>query len=184
MSSPKRKPLKMTSNTVWLYYNFTENDAFRVSARENSKALQLFWMRTGLEPEEIKKDAKGKPYFPSGRFHLSVTHTGNLYVCAIGEKPLGIDAERREETRPRIAAKKFSPAERTLPFSQVWCAKEAVSKLVGDGIKRMMQVKVWRDRAELDGKAYTLKEMFLGEYRLVIATEEGWEYGAETLSEK
>lgn len=174
----------MTSNTVFLYYAFTEKDASLLSAREFSRALALFWKRTGAEKEEILKDARGKPYFPSGAFHLSVTHTGSLYVCAFAKKPLGIDAERIEEDRPRIGEKKFTPEERKLPFSAVWCAKEAISKLVGEGLGKTMQVRVERDRGELDGKGYALRELFLGEYRLVVATEEGWDYGAETLSEE
>lgn len=135
-------------------------------------------------PEDIRKDAKGKPVFPSARFHLSVTHTGNLFVCAFAKGPIGIDAERWDEERVPIAEKKFFPEERSLPFSHVWCGKEAVSKLVGDGMACMMQVKVGKDLAEFQGKRYALGEMELGEYRLVIATQEGWDYGAETLSEK
>ena len=174
----------MTRNTVWLYYNFTENGDSPDSACELSKALSLFWRRTGEAPEEIRKDAKGKPVFPSARFHLSVTHTGALYVCAFSTRPIGIDAERADEERPRIWEKKFFPEEKKLPFSHVWCGKEAVSKLVGDGMACMMQVKVGEDFAEFQGKRYALREMELGEYRLVIAAEEGWDYGAEALSEK
>ena len=172
------------TNKVYLYVNFTENDAKFHSAREFSKALQLFWKRTGEEQEEILRDAKGKPYFPSGRFYLSVTHTGHLYVCAFGARPLGIDAERADENRILIGEKKFSPEEKKLPFSYVWCGKEAVSKLTGDGMGGVMQVRVSLDRAEFQGKGYTLREMLLGDYRLILATEEGWDYGAEALSEK
>ncbi len=178
------KPLKMTSNTVFYYIRFTENEPVRDSTPYLSKATRAFWEKTGLEPEEIRRTQKGKPYFPSGRVHLSVTHTGNLFVAAFSPRPIGIDGERADQERVRVAEKKFFPEERLLPFSYVWCGKEAVSKLVGTGMEMMMQVKVSRGRARYDGRGFLLKEMLLGEYRLVTATEEGWNYGAETLSEK
>ncbi len=176
--------MKMTSNTVYTYIKFTTNDAKRDSARLLSEALTLFWAKTDLEPEEIQRTCEGKPYFPSGRSYLSVTHTGNLFAVVFASRPIGIDGEKAEEKRSRIAEKKFSPQERLLPFSYVWSAKEAVSKLVGTGLADLMQVSVTKGRAIFGGKGYTLREEILGDYRLVTATEEGWDYGAEALSEK
>ena len=94
------------------------------------------------------------------------------------------DSQGEENIEKAEFTDEFFPEEKKLPFSHVWCGKEAVSKLVGDGMACMMQVKVGEDFAEFQGKRYALRETELGEYRLVIATEEGWDYGAEALSEK
>lgn len=174
----------MTSNTVFYYVKFTENDAKDSSPQLLSRALEAFWDRTGLLPEAMSRTPEGKPYFPSGRVHLSVTHTGGLFAVCFAPFPIGLDAERVDEERKGLAERKFFPEERSLPFSYVWCGKEAVSKLVGRGLSMMMQVKVERDRAFFASRAFSLREEILGEYRLVTATEEGWSYGAETLSEK
>ena len=113
-----------------------------------------------------------------------MTHTGSLFACAFSPRPIGIDAEREDERRPRIAEKKFSPREQSLPFSYVWCGKEAVAKLVGEGIAILDRISVEENRARYGDKVYALREKMLGEYRLMFATEEGWDYGAKALSEK
>lgn len=174
----------MTRNTVYTYIRFTEGKAEEQSAKLLQRALFAFWKKTGLAPEEILRTGKGKPYFPSGRLYLSVTHTGNLFVCSFATRPIGIDAEKKAENRPHIGERKFSDEERDLPFSYVWCAKEAVAKLTGEGLAALLRVKVKKDRGELDGIGYALHQQTLGAYLLVTATEEGWNYGAETLSEE
>ncbi len=172
----------MTPDFVYIYEICS--DPKPDSAAALSTALEAFWKKTGLESEMLCRTPKGKPYFPSGRVHISITHTGNLFVCVFASRPVGADAELVAENRPNIAEKRFSQAERVLPFSHVWCGKEAVAKLVGDGLSIVHRVSVSKNRAEYDGKGYTLREKILGKYLLVIATEEGWDYGAETLSEK
>lgn len=182
MRSPRTKRPKMTPDTVYTYIEIS--DTKPDSAVLLPKALNAFWERSGLEPESLARSPKGKPYFPSGRVHLSVTHTGNLFACVFASRPIGVDAERADEKRMRIAEKKFSSEEQALPFSHVWCGKEAVAKLVGDGIALLDRISVSDTRAVYDGKGYLLREEKIGEYLLVIATEEGWDYGAEALSEK
>lgn len=174
----------MTHNTVYLYYAFTKGDAAVHSPAEKAKALTLFWKKTGLEPEEIQKTSEGKPYFPSQRFHISVTHTGDLFALAVAPRPIGIDCEREGIFRPQIAEKKFSQEEKALPFSHVWCGKEAVAKLLGKGLSVLSRISVEKGRARCENKSYTLKHLRLGEYLLTVATEEGWDYATETLSEK
>lgn len=174
----------MTRNAVWLYVRFTRQEAKEVSGELLARAAEAFWSKTGFTKEEICRTPKGKPYFPSGRVHLSVTHTGNLFAAAFALFPIGIDGERTEESRPHLAEKKFSPEERALPFSYVWCAKEAVSKLVGEGLGMLHRVSVRCGQGEFDGKTYPLKTVTARDYTLVLAAEEGWEYGTEALSEE
>ena len=172
----------MTPETVYTYIKIC--DPKPDSATCLNQALRAFWAKTGLASEELARSHKGKPYFPSGRVHLSVTHTGALFACVFSPRPIGLDAERLDETRPRIAEKKFSLREQSLPFSYVWCGKEAVAKLVGEGISILNRISVGENCAEYDGKVYALREKTVGEYRLIFAVEEGWDYEAEALSEK
>lgn len=175
---------KMTHKTVYLYYALTEGDAAAHSQTEKAKALTLFWKKTGLEPEVIQKTSEGKPYFPSQRFHISVTHTGNLFALAIAPRPIGIDGEREAVVRPSVAERMFSVKERALPFSHVWCGKEAVAKLLGKGLSVMRKITVEESRAVFGKTGYLLRQKRIGEYILTLATEEGWDYATETLSEK
>lgn len=174
------------SNFLYLYTNFLEGEAKAASSLELERALKLFWRKTGLSPEAVLKTEKGKPYFSSGELYLSVTHSGAFYAVAFASFPIGIDAEKKSEVRERIAEKKFTPEERLLPFSHVWCGKEAVAKLLGGGLQLVNKISIKDGYAEYEGKRYTLREKIVNRtYRVMIATEEGrnWD-GAETLSEK
>ncbi len=87
----------------------------------------------------------GKPYFSSGHWHFSISHTKRHAFCALSDAPIGIDAE--EMDRPidlRLAQKILSPAEK-IRFDQAadqrtallrfWVLKEAAAKLAGTGLR-------------------------------------------------
>lgn len=172
------------SNFLYLYTNFLEGEAKAASSLELERALKLFWRKTGLSPEAVLKTEKGKPYFSSGELYLSVTHSGAFYAVAFASFPIGIDAEKKSEVRERIAEKKFTPEECLLPFSHVWCGKEAVAKLLGEGLGAVGKVTVSENFALFAGKEYALREFTFGDTLLMIAAEKGIDYGTETLSEK
>ena len=174
------------TNKAYFFIRLTQGEAKHQSAALLEEALSAFWASTGEEPEKLSRTELGKPYFPSGRFHLSVTHTGSLYAAVFSPVPVGIDAERAGEARLTISDRKFSDWEKKLPFSTVWCGKEAVAKLLGGGLQLVNKISIKNGYAEYQGKRYTLREKIVNRtYRVMIATEEGrnWD-GAETLSEK
>ncbi len=88
-----------------------------------------------------KSDANGKPYlvdFPD--FHFSLSHSGDIVVCAVSTVPVGVDLELPRPVRSGIAARWFSPEEQCFltqnpsAFFDLWMAKEAVLKEIGCGI--------------------------------------------------
>lgn len=88
----------------------------------------------------------GKPYLPAYlKLHFSLSHSGNLVVCAISPVPVGIDIELPRPLRPGIAARWFSPEEQNLladnpsAFFELWMAKEAVLKEIGCGLSGGLQ---------------------------------------------
>ena len=101
----------------------------------------------GIEPlPPIARTEGGKPYFPD-RPHLqfSVSHSGGLSLCALGEAPIGADIERvRERSRglPRYALSDReyawfqSRGSRWEDFYTLWTLKEARVKCTGEGIFR------------------------------------------------
>ena len=92
----------------------------------------------------IARTEKGKPYFP-GRpgLHFSVSHSGELALCALGEGALGADVERvrkRGADLPRYALSDgeyawfLAQGERWEDFYTLWTMKEARVKCTGEGI--------------------------------------------------
>ena len=94
----------------------------------------------GLSPAEVKfgKNEHGKPITDGMEFNLS--HSGDIAVCAVSDKPIGIDIEALREIRPD-AAKRFAAAEELEYIGsdprrlfEIWTLKEAYFKCVGTGI--------------------------------------------------
>ena len=91
----------------------------------------------------IKHDEDDKPYLESGEWYVSLSHSGQYAVCAVGEKPLGVDVEvirtAEEKFMRRVCSERefdyVRPYEEGgfLRFWECWTAKEALFKLTGKG---------------------------------------------------
>lgn len=83
----------------------------------------------------IARGPCGKPYFPDRPdicFNLS--HSHGAAVCAVHDKPVGIDAEKLRPAPKRISAGMEAEA-----FFRLWTAKEATIKRDGAGIARLLR---------------------------------------------
>ena len=99
----------------------------------------------GAPLPEVRRTDRGKPYFPEGKFHFSISHTKRHAFCALGSAPLGLDAEEADrEIRPALAEKNLSEQE-MLQFRtagdprtallKLWVLKEAEAKRTGEGLR-------------------------------------------------
>ena len=103
---------------------------------------QLYHRATGQSLPEIAVTSRGKPYFPDGNWHFSISHTANFAFCALSEKNIGLDAEEiGRKVTPAMLEKFTSPTEKTRlgadpqdAFLRLWVLKEAQSKLTGRGM--------------------------------------------------
>ena len=84
---------------------------------------------------EIAREPGGKPYFP-GRpdicFNLS--HSHGAAVCALHDKPVGIDVEKLRPAPRRLAGDLGDEA-----FFRLWTAKEATIKRRGQSAAALLQ---------------------------------------------
>lgn len=68
-------------------------------------------------PLRVLRTPAGQPYFPDRPgLHLSISHSGPWWACAIAGRPVGLDIEDPSIRRPgfpaaRLAARYFTPAE-------------------------------------------------------------------------
>lgn len=157
---------------IFLFTRLTEGDAKALSRKCLAEASEAFFRKIGKSPEEICYTDLGKPYFPSKKYFLSVTHTGSLFAAVFAPFPVGIDGEKAEETRDRVAKRYFSPEERRLPFARVWTAKEAVAKIDGRGLFVVGRIAVRKERAFFESESFLLFEERVGEYLLTVAIKE------------
>ena len=109
----------------------------------------------GLLPPILRTES-GKPFFPEGAFHFSLSHTRTMAACAMSSRPVGVDAETIRPVRPGVAERSLTAAElawlqaaddRDLGFLTLWTMKEAWVKLTGRGLNgRPRDVTLdWRD---------------------------------------
>lgn len=92
----------------------------------------------------------GKPYFsPNRGIHFNLSHSGQYIVCALCNKPVGIDVERKRKADLRIAERYFTPTERhwilgavgdeqNQRFITMWTIKEAYLKCTGRGLTQSL----------------------------------------------
>lgn len=101
----------------------------------------------GFAIEEIMFDTQenGKPYCKNADVHLSLSHSGEYAVCAIGDADIGIDIQKIVPYNEKTAKKVCSESEfehieksddKAAEFVKLWTQKEAFAKMEGKGICR------------------------------------------------
>ena len=102
----------------------------------------------GDDPEKIVCGPEGKPLAENVHFNLS--HSGNLVICAVGEKAVGCDIEKTEREIQGVAKRffhrneaeylqKFQGQERDEMFFRLWTWKESYIKMTGEGLRFPLQ---------------------------------------------
>ena len=104
---------------------------------------EMYERRTGKALPAVCVTSRGKPYFPDSPHYFSISHTKRRAVCALSDKPVGVDVEETDrQIDLRLADKILSPAElrryetaedKRLALLRLWVLKEAYAKLTGRG---------------------------------------------------
>ena len=117
----------------------------------HSLLMRALHMSRGVNPESrILRSEKGRPYLEGGSsFDFSISHTGNLWLCAVSDQQTGLDveaADRQIHNMKAISRRFFSPEEQVpenndcrpdasdRAFLELWTRKEAFIKFLGEGI--------------------------------------------------
>lgn len=117
--------------------------------RREQARLLLAWGADrywGLCPlPELAAGERGKPWFPAEpRRHFNLSHSGTLALCALADRPVGVDIQvTRGSWRPSLIARSCTPEEREWlasrgdrpeDFTQLWALKESAGKQSGYGL--------------------------------------------------
>lgn len=108
---------------------------------------QLLSVHLQRPADELRweKAAHGKPYLADGSCHFNLTHSENVAALAVSSRELGLDIEDRTRRVEYMAlGKRFFAAAEAAElerasdarhfFFEVWTAKEAYIKALGDGL--------------------------------------------------
>ena len=98
---------------------------------------------TGRDPGSIARGPWGKPCFPNlPMLHFSISHSGEWWLCAFSDRPVGIDLQRCVSfVSPKTLSRRFfHPQEDSFLlqnsyeyFYDLWTAKENWVKFTGRG---------------------------------------------------
>jgi len=101
-----------------------------------------------IDEIKFKIGEYGKPYVVEcENVHFNISHSGNFVVCAVYNKPIGIDVQRMDDVDfDSIAKRAFTENEQVVYFStpeeerkkqfyKTWTAKESYIKCLGTGIR-------------------------------------------------
>lgn len=94
-------------------------------------------------PVEIVTDTSGKPELADVPLRFSLSHSGDRCACAVYDRAIGVDIQKRAAADVRILERRFTPrereyvlnsADREAAFTHVWTMKESYVKAFGAGI--------------------------------------------------
>lgn len=117
------------------------------SGHETGRQLlaELYREETGEDLPEILITDRGKPYFPDGPWHFSISHTPKHAFCVLSRNNIAIDAEEPDrKVNLKLAEKILSPWEKAQfdaaenkekALLTFWVLKEAAAKLSGQGLR-------------------------------------------------
>ena len=95
----------------------------------------------------IKKTPAGKPYFSGIQdIHFSLSHSRTHVLCAISDKPVGVDIESPRHISERALLFFYSPEE-SVHFEplDLWVLKESYIKLIGGNLLMARNIRFSRD---------------------------------------
>lgn len=160
-----------------------DNLARREQARELLVwGAERYW---GLSPlPEIGEGDRGKPWFPAcPQYQFNLSHSGKLALCALADRPVGVDIQESRETwRPSLVTRTCTPEERSWlasrgdrgeDFAQLWALKESAGKQTGYGLPYPPS----RQAVPLPplGQPYDPEQIYLlGEVRFRVYEGETW----------
>ncbi len=94
-------------------------------------------------PLDIAAGEYGKPSLKNGACCFSLSHSGDMLLCALCGREIGADIQLKEKVRPELIQRFFTAEERTFifnaadpdaAFTGVWAKKESVCKRDGRGL--------------------------------------------------
>ena len=103
------------------------------------KAISEF---CGVEADKIciELSPSGKPYAKNLPVHFSISHSGDIAVCAVSKDEIGVDIEKIRAVNPRTHERFCTESESEYittaknGFFEIWTLKEAYFKCIGTGL--------------------------------------------------
>ena len=143
-------------------------DSYKGAVRQAScsawNLLHRMLIRMDRPPYHVSFTETGKPYFKDTEVCFSISHSKDVCAAAIADRQVGLDIEVvKSNYRPHLIERTLSDQEKIKfdgDFTRIWCRKEAVVKMTGDGIAGYpfnidtTEYSFWEKQIEYNGSKY------------------------------
>lgn len=127
----------------------------------------------GISMETLRTEVCGKPVVDG--IHFNLAHSGNMVICAVGNRQVGCDIEQIKPMSKNMEARNFSVTERERlaqlskeislrEFYRIWTMKESYLKMTGIGLRVPLDT--------LEIKDCYLKEYSIPGYQITVCAKE------------
>lgn len=131
----------------------------------------------------------GKPYIRENSIYFNLSHSGEYAVCAVSDREVGIDIQKKGVLKMKVAKRFFtenecnyilgeSDGEKAADrFYRLWALKESFVKAVGMGMNlplgsfEIIPEKKARVIHTFNEKKYEFAEKDIDDYKLAVCTE-------------
>ena len=100
--------------------------------------LYMLLVNNGYRPGVVAFTETGKPYFKDSDICFSISHSKTVCAAAVSDHPVGVDVEVIKKTYSlHLIERSLAESEKNSfdgDFTRLWCRKEAVAKMTGEGI--------------------------------------------------
>ncbi len=115
-----------------------------IAAGQLARQAIAIELKTTPENVRFRIGTNGKPYVEEKNIEFSISHSGDIAVCAVSDAPVGIDIEQIRDVNINVAKRLFTADEQMYVFEkwsiskqrfyEVWTRKEAYVKKLGKTI--------------------------------------------------
>ena len=127
---------------------FTELENAKTHSEEFARCVLGKNLNVDGESILIYRNEFGKPFLKDHPYiHFNISHTKGAIVCAVSDKPVGVDIERVKRFNKCIVERFFTQNEQNYIFAsnenvaerfiEIWTKKEAYVKWVGKGMQEI-----------------------------------------------
>lgn len=142
------------------------------------------YLNRELDRLVVEQEENGKPRLRDwSGVHFSISHSGNIWSCAVGDGPLGLDLQKQyEKNGEKLARRFFHPEEIAWmeihgfgQFSRIWTYKESYVKYTGTGLREGLDYfsvipGIRAERQETEACIYQQEIPFLENYWMVLTS--------------
>lgn len=159
-------------------FRFTDDKKRTIAGEMLARRMIADYCNIHVEDINFYTNEYGKPFAKNLDVEFNISHSYNLVICAVSDKPIGVDIEKIREIDELVISRvctdnetnyvcdrSLSHQESLKRFFEIWTFKEAYFKCIGTGIVDLIEIDIFNTN-------FThLNHIFINDYSICIYQE-------------